>query len=113
VSRRPQDTNSLWYTPDDLGICPDGDGGRDDYLTHLADHERLAERIRAIVTAEDPKLWAAFEDSISHLVVIAELAGAVRQGRVVNAALRGDLTAWPGCCPQWYNAPREHQLTLK
>ena len=102
---RPQDTGSRWYSPDDLGICADGNGDRDVYLTQLADHERLAERARAIVTAEDPKLWADFEDSLSQLVVIAELAEAIRQGRVIDAALRGDLTAWPGCCPQWHNAP--------
>jgi len=94
-----------WYTPQDLGIRPDGDGSRDGYLSQLVNHERLARRVRAIVAAKDPDLWNKFEDSINHLAVIAELAGAVRQGRVIEAALRGDLTAWPGCVPKWFNKP--------
>ena len=44
------------------------------------------------------------------LVVEAETAAEVNQGRVIMAAIAGDLTAWPGCEPQWDNRPSDLEV---
>ncbi len=52
---------------------------------------------------DEPGLFSQLEIAIGDRVMEAEEAAVRRQGKVIMAALRGDLVAWPGGEPRWRN----------
>jgi hypothetical protein len=55
----------------------------------------------------DPELFDQLEVAIGDRVIEAEHAAIRQQGRVITAALSGDLVAWSGCAPRWRNRPED------
>jgi hypothetical protein len=60
---------------------------------------RLLERV------DEPGLFGELESAIGDLVCETERNAARQQGRVIMAAICGDLVAWPGGDPRWQDRP--------
>lgn len=65
-----------------------------------------AEPARAILAklcedGADPKALSLLSDELASIWNAGMEVGARQQGRVIAAAITGDLTAWPGCAPFW------------
>ena len=91
------DRRALRYTAASLGL-EDGTIEAADALDDLLDAEAIIAKAEAAVGVD-----VDLSEAITTVCRYAEQAGAVQQRRVIQAALRGDLSAWPGCSPQWRN----------
>ena len=74
------------------------------YLTGMDlwdEYDRLMEE----VDKHDPALRAQLSEVVVARLTEAENNAVRNQGQVILAAIRGDLVAWPGSMPDWYNRP--------
>lgn len=54
----------------------------------------------------DEDLVMELHDIVGDIVSDTQEEAIQHQGDVIMAAIRGDLTAWPGCTPAWFQRPQ-------
>lgn len=65
-------------------------------------YAQVLDEVTAVVGVE---LTGRLEDAVIDRMREARDAAIRQQCNVIRAALLGDLTAWPGCMPQWSDRP--------
>ena len=65
----------------------------------------LLAELRSRLEKPERDLLGTLGTAVADLVIEAQQRAIEHQGRVIMAAISGELTAWPGCMPDWDDRP--------